>query len=57
MKVFNVLGQEVASLVAGEQTIGAHNVNFDGSRFASGVYFYRLEAGTNSVTKKMVLMK
>ena len=57
LKVFNILGQEVSTLFAGEQTAGQHFLTFDGSKFASGVYFYRLEAGSNSITKKMVLMK
>ncbi len=57
LKVYNVLGQEVASLFAGQQTAGSHFVTFDGNKLASGVYFYRLQSGSNSVTMKMVLMK
>jgi hypothetical protein len=57
LKVFNVLGQEVSTLFAGEQTTGQHFVTFDGSRLASGVYLYRLESGNTVVTKKMMLMK
>ncbi|HUI30942.1 MAG TPA: T9SS type A sorting domain-containing protein [Candidatus Acidoferrales bacterium] len=57
LKVYNVLGQEVSTLFAGEQTVGQHSATFDGSNFASGVYFYRLEAGANSITKKMILVK
>ena len=57
LKVYNILGQEVATLFSGVQQIGNHTAVFDGSRFASGVYFYRLEAGNNTMTKKLVLMK
>ncbi len=57
LKVYNVLGQEVATLVSGIQQTGEHVAVFNGDRFASGVYFYRLQAGNVSITKKMVLMK
>lgn len=57
LKVFNVLGQEVATLFSGVQRIGNYHATFDGSRFASGVYFYHLQAGSVSITKKLVLMK
>jgi Secretion system C-terminal sorting domain len=62
MKVFNVLGQEVASLLNGNLVAGSHQVNFDASSLNSGVYMYRIEAsgidGTNFVdVKKMILTK
>ena len=57
LKVYDVLGRRVATLVSGKQASGMHDVEFDGSRFASGVYFYRLEAGTFSKTRKMLLLK
>jgi hypothetical protein len=57
LKVYNVLGQEVATLFAGVQKPGNYVTTFDGSKFASGVYFYRLQEGTTSIVKKMVLMK
>ena len=57
LKVYNVLGQVVATLYAGTQQSGSHTAVFDGSRLASGVYFYRLDAGNASITKKLVLMK
>ncbi|MGO9481628.1 MAG: T9SS type A sorting domain-containing protein [Candidatus Kryptoniota bacterium] len=57
VRVYNTLGQEVASLFAGNQTAGSHFVTFDGSRFASGIYFYQLRSAGNSITKKMVLLK
>ncbi len=57
LKIYNVLGQEVATLFSGSQAAGTYEVNFDASRFASGVYFYRLQAGSFSSVKKMMLMK
>jgi hypothetical protein len=57
LKVFNVLGQEVATLVDGYQAAGAHEVQFDASRFASGVYFYKLTSGNVTQMKKMMLVK
>jgi len=57
LKVYNVLGQEVATLFAGNQTVGSHVATFDGNRFASGVYFYTLHNAGNFITKKMVLLK
>jgi hypothetical protein len=55
--VYDVLGREVQTLFRGTASAGAHTVAFDGTRFSSGVYFYRLEAGAFSDTKKLVLMK
>ncbi|MFZ1082338.1 MAG: T9SS type A sorting domain-containing protein [Candidatus Kryptoniota bacterium] len=57
LKVYNVLGQEVSTLFSGVQHAGNYTATFDGSRLASGVYFYRLKAGGVSITKKLVLMK
>jgi hypothetical protein len=57
LKVYDVLGREVAALVDENKTAGSYQAKFDGSRFASGVYFYRLEAGSYSATRRFVLMK
>jgi hypothetical protein len=57
LAVFNTLGQQVAILQNGEQDAGFHEVQFDGSRLASGVYFYRLQAGEFVHTSKMLLTK
>ncbi|RME30882.1 MAG: T9SS C-terminal target domain-containing protein [Candidatus Zixiibacteriota bacterium] len=62
LELFNVLGQKVTSLVSGPKTAGQHSVvwdgRFDNGRAApSGIYFYRLRAGTVSRVGKMVLLK
>ena len=57
LKVYSVLGQEVAVLVDVDRPAGAYSVQFGTGRLASGVYFYRMLAGTFAQTKKLVLMK
>ncbi|MEW5794839.1 MAG: T9SS type A sorting domain-containing protein [Candidatus Zixiibacteriota bacterium] len=57
LEVFNVLGQKVATLVDGRVEAGAHRVTWDGSDQSSGVYFYRLTAGKQVLSKKMLLLK
>jgi hypothetical protein len=57
LKVYNVLGQEVATLVDESQPAGIHAVQFDGSGLSSGVYFYRLSAGDFVQTRKLMLLR
>ncbi len=57
LKVFDPLGKEVATLVNEKQNAGMYEVNFNGSKFASGVYFYKLETGNFTDTKRMILIK
>jgi len=57
LKVFNVLGQEVATLVNGTMVAGTHVVTFNPTGLASGVYFYRITAGDFASVKKMLLLK
>jgi 5'-nucleotidase/UDP-sugar diphosphatase len=57
LDVFNPLGQIVATLANGHFEAGSHTVQFDGANMTSGIYFYRLEAGSYSAMKKMVLVK
>jgi len=57
LKVFDLLGKEVATLVNEKQQPGIYEVSFDGSNLTSGVYFYRIQAGDFIQVKKMVLVK
>lgn len=57
LKVFDVLGREVATLVDEVKNSGGHSVQFDASGFSSGVYYYRLQAGDYFATKKMLLIR
>ena len=57
LKIYNVLGQVVVTLVDELQTSGYKTVEFDASRLPSGLYFYRLQAGTFTSIRKMMLMK
>ena len=57
VKIYDVLGREVATLVNEREDAGTHYVRFDGSGLSSGVYFYALTAGDFSQTKKMLLIK
>ncbi len=57
LRVYDILGREVATLVNGYQPAGSYIARFDGAHLASGVYFYRLGAGNLTQTKKMVLLK
>ncbi|MFH1112217.1 MAG: T9SS type A sorting domain-containing protein [Patescibacteria group bacterium] len=57
LKVYNLLGQEMVTLVNEVKEPGSYKVNFDGSRLTSGIYFYRLQTGDKIATQKMVLVK
>ncbi len=57
LTVYNLLGQEVVTLVDEEQKVGRYKVEFNAASFASGLYFYRLSAGTFYAVKKMLLLK
>ena len=57
LKIFNELGQEVKTLVNQYQSRGTYTVNFEASGLTSGIYFYKLQAGYFSSTKKMLLIK
>lgn len=57
LKVYDVLGKKVATLVNEEKSAGNYRVKFDGSNLASGIYFYQLNAGSYTATKKLILLK
>lgn len=57
LKVYNILGQEVATLIDGEMVAGYHKVVFNANNLSSGVYFYRLDANKFSKTMKFMLVK
>jgi len=57
LKIFDILGRELQTLVEQNLTEGDYSAEWDGTRFASGVYFYRLQAGTFVQTKKLLLLK
>jgi glucuronoarabinoxylan endo-1,4-beta-xylanase len=57
LRVFNTLGQQVAELVNGEIEAGYHEARLDGSQLSSGVYFYRIEAGSLVAAKKLLLVR
>ena len=57
VKIFDVLGNEIKTLVNQKQNTGNYSVDFDGSDLSSGTYFYRLNAGEFSETRSMILLK
>jgi hypothetical protein len=58
LKIFNLVGQEVESLVSSEQKAGSFSVSFDAAKLASGVYFYRIQTSTGFIqTKKLLLLR
>jgi hypothetical protein len=57
LKVYDVLGNEVAILVNEEQSAGNYVVDFNASGLSSGMYFYKLQVGNFTETKKMILLK
>jgi len=57
LSIFNTLGQQVATLVNETQDAGYHDARFDASGLASGVYFYRMQAGNFIQAKKLLLLR
>ena len=57
LRVFNILGKEVTTLVNGEFNAGSYEAIFDASNLSSGIYFYSLTGNNVNITKKMILMK
>ncbi len=57
LKVYDVLGKEVTTLVNQEKPAGNYDVEFDASRLSTGIYFYKLHAGSFTQAKKMILLR
>jgi hypothetical protein len=57
LKVYNVLGNEVATLVDEDKPAGIYEATFNAASLPSGIYFYKLQAGAFSKTKKMIYLK
>jgi hypothetical protein len=57
LKVYDVLGNQVATLVNEEKPAGSHEIVFDAKELSSGIYFYTIKAGSFVETKKMLLIR
>jgi hypothetical protein len=57
LEVYDMAGRQVATLVSGQVAAGRHTVNFDASNLSSGVYLYRLQAGSSLQTRKLTILK
>jgi Uncharacterized protein related to plant photosystem II stability/assembly factor len=57
LKIFDILGREITTLISKELSAGNHELEWNATGFVSGVYFYRLQAGSFTATKKLLLLK
>jgi enterochelin esterase family protein len=57
LKIYDVLGNEITTLLNEQQEAGLHKINFNASRLSSGMYFYFLQSGNQIFTNKMILIK
>lgn len=57
LEVFNMIGQKVATLIDGIENAGSHQIQFNANKIASGIYFYRIQFNSLTLTKRMLLMK
>lgn len=57
LEIFNMLGQKIVTIVNGQQASGSHTVSWNASGLSSGIYYYRLSAGSTAITKTMTLIK
>ena len=57
LKVYDAIGNEIATLVDEKKTAGVYEIDFNANKLTSGIYFYKLKAGSFSETKKMLLLR
>ena len=57
LSVFNILGEKVATLVSERKAAGAHQVEWDATDFASGIYYYQIRTGEFQAVRKMILLR
>jgi len=57
LKIFDALGKEVRNLVSGDLAAGTHTIKFEAKNLASGIYFYRVQAGQTFIQRKMIVMR
>jgi hypothetical protein len=57
LKIYNITGKEIATLVNGEKEPGSYRVNFNAEKLSSGIYFYKISAGNFTSVRKMILIK
>ena len=57
LKIYDVLGNEITSILSEEKPMGSHKIGFDAGAFPSGIYFYKLQTSNYTQTKKMILLK
>jgi flagellar hook assembly protein FlgD len=57
LRIYDILGREIATIVNQELKPGSYNVDWDGTNYPGGVYLYKLQAGDYSSVKKMILLK
>jgi len=57
LKIYDILGREIATLINEEKPIGSYEVEFDATGLTSGIYFYRIQTPNFTQTKKMILLK
>lgn len=57
IKIYDIIGEEVATLVNAQKPSGNYSVKFDASNLSSGIYFYRITSGNFMATKKLIILK
>jgi hypothetical protein len=57
LNIYNILGEEVATLVSERLSAGSYTYQYNASKLASGIYLYKLQAGNYAATKKMILIR